>query len=94
MALQSPLSKEICGKLHARSETSSHHGGPNTAVYSLDSLGGIDCSQTVPCAGVLVLCADWQEGAVALKTGLDEEEGRAEHGADDARTRACEDVDR
>lgn len=93
MALEPPLGKEVGRELHTRSETSSHHGWANTAIYSLDSLSGVDCSQAVPCVAVLVLCADWEEGAVALQAGLYEKEGRAEHGANDSRARAGKNVD-
>lgn len=93
MALKPPLGEEVGRELHTGSKTGSHHGWADTAIYSLDSLSGVDGSQAIPCVAVLVLCADWEERAVALQTSLYEKEGRAEHGANDSRTRAGEDVD-
>lgn len=55
---QSPLSKEVGGELHAGTKAGPDHGWANTAVQTLDTLGTIDASHTIPRIAVGVLSSD------------------------------------
>ena len=88
-----PLGEKIGGQLHAAAEAGADHGSAHAAVQAAEALGAVDLAHAVEGVAVVVLGADGAEGAEALQARLDEEEGRAGGGADDARRGAAEHVD-
>lgn len=90
---ESPLGEEVCGQLDGAAEAGADHGGADAAVEAREALGAVDGGEAVHGVLVVVLGADGQEGREALQAGLDEEEGAAHGGADDAGAGAAEHVD-
>lgn len=85
MTNKTALCKEVGGELNGATKGGSDHGSSHAAVEAGDALAAVDGLEAMPCASVVMLGADWPELGVALETGLDEEEGAASSGADDAR---------
>lgn len=90
---QPTLGEEVGGQLYRASHTSPDHGGADAAVESTDALAPVDLAHAVEEVLVLVLGADGEEGREALEAGLDEEEGAAGGGANDAGRGAAQHVD-
>lgn len=93
MPHEPPLREEVRRQLHRAAEPGPYHGGAYAPVQAAEPLGLVDLRHAVGRVPVLVLGADGQERAVALQPRLDEEEGAARGGADDARGGAAEHVD-
>lgn len=93
MLHQPPLREEIRRQLHAAPEPRPHARRPDPAIQAPHALRGSDLPQSIDRVAVPVLRADGQGGGVALQAGLDEEEGGARGGAEDAGGGAGEDVD-
>src|SRR6478752_3808601 len=61
MTNQATLSEEVCGKLNRAAKSSPDHGSLHTTVETTDTLSSIDRLEAMPCAPVVVLCANGSE---------------------------------
>lgn len=93
MTNKTALRKEIGRELNGATKGGSDHSSSHAAVEAGDTFAAVDGLETMPCASVMMLGTNWSELGVALETGLDEEEGAAGSGADDARRGTAQHVD-
>lgn len=93
MLLKSSLRKEICGQLNGAAKARPHHGSTNASVQASDALAFIDLRHPIHGIPVRMLSPHRCRWRVALQPRLHQEERAARCGAQDARSRAGEDVD-
>lgn len=93
VAHETPLGEEVGGQLDRGAETGADHGGTDAAVETAQALAAVDLRQTVDGVAVLVLGTDGERGREALEARLDEEEGGAGGGTNDAGAGAAKHVD-
>lgn len=71
---QIPLREEIRGQLHRASTRRANHCRSTSPVQTPHALAGMDLSEAIDCAFVIVLCADWEEGGECLQARFHKEE--------------------
>ena len=58
MLHQSSLGEKVGWKLYTRAETGTDHGGANTTVKTLDTLGAVDALHAIQSIDIVVLCSN------------------------------------
>lgn len=90
---EAALCEEVGGELNGAAKAGAYHGWADAAVQAGDALGGVDLPHAVQGVAVAVLGTDGERGRKGLQARLDEKEGRAGDGTEDARGGAGEDID-
>lgn len=93
MCDEGPFREEVRRQLYGAAEAGTDHGGTHTSVHASYTISLVDLAGAVDRVAVPVLGADGQEGRVALKTGLYEEEGGARDGTEESRRGTAKHVD-